>query len=132
MVNEGYSLLTKIYILSISILFILLILCSKLHVTNEIYYDLLIELYEEAKPKFFGIFKIYGNFEKKVTKIRIIYLIIEDCLLFILLVVRLIQGGFKNIIFITISIVFYIFLALLNFIDMILSFLIFLFSIFFL
>ena len=66
-----------------------------------------------------------------MTKIRIIYLIIEACLLFILLVVRLIQGGFKNIIFITISIVFYIFLALLHFIDMILSFLIFLFSIFF-
>ena len=66
-----------------------------------------------------------------MTKIRIIYLIIEACLLFILLVIRLIQGGFKNIIFITISIVFYIFLALLHFIDMILSFLIFLFSIFF-
>ena len=131
LVNEGYSFLTNIYICSISILFILLISSSKLHVANEALYDLLIVLYEETKPKFFGIFKIYGNFEKKATKIRIIYLIIEACLLFILYVVRLIQGGFKNIIFIRISIVFSIFLALLHFIDMILSFLIILFSIFF-
>ena len=65
LVNEGYSKLKNIYILTISILFILLILCSKLHVTNEKSYDLLIELYEETKPKFFGIFKFMEILRKK-------------------------------------------------------------------
>jgi hypothetical protein len=102
---------------------------SKLHIINEEFYDLLLLIREEMG--FGGIVKIYGNFEKKVFDSGLIIFIIESFIFLILVVIRLIYGGFKNK-FIILSIIFYILSAILHCIFLVLSFLIFLFSILFL
>ena len=98
---------------------------SKLHIINEEFYDLLLLIREEMG--FGGIEKIYGSFEKKVFDSGLIIFIIESFIFLILVVIRLIYGGFKNK-FIILSIIFYILSAILHCIFLVLSFLIFLFS----
>lgn len=133
LVNKGYNYLIYIFIFSFFSLLFISIPSSKIHIINEITYNYLIELFEleEIKPKYYGTFKIYGKFEKKVSLARIIYLSIEICLLFILIIKRLINGGFKKIIFIRMLIFLFILFSLIIFIDIVLSFLVILFSIFF-
>lgn len=130
--NPGFE---KLFFFCLSSFFALLFLSipsSKIHIKNEIDYIKSIEEInaKEKKPKFFGIYKIYGNFEETTTIIRIIYFILEICSLFILMIRRLIYGGFKKINLIKGVIIFYILLLIINFIDIILSVLIILFSIF--
>ena len=83
LVNKGYNYLIYIFIFSFFSLLFISIPSSKIHIINEITYNYLIELFEleEIKPKYYGTFKIYGKFEKKVSLARIIYLSIEICLL---------------------------------------------------
>ena len=134
--NDGYFYYSFLFYISLIVL-ISSIFPFKLHMTNEKSYILVLALdifggFEGLKkPRFYNIFKIYGNFEKKVNLSRFICYIISTIILFILLIIRSIYGGFRNIIFIKISFVINILIGLLNLVFLILSFLVFLFSIFF-
>lgn len=128
-VNIGYKYLFNNFFICFGIL-LFIIPSSKLHIIDEEFYDLLLLIREQMK--FGGIVKIYGNFEKIVFDSSLIIFIIESFIFLILVVIRLIYGGFKNIIFIILSIIFYILSAILHCIFLVLSFLIFLFSILFL
>ena len=71
--NQGFN--NLLYLFTFSLLFLFIsIPSSKIHIKNEKDYLYAIEKYnaQEKKPKFFGIFKIYGDFEEIVTIIRII------------------------------------------------------------
>ena len=130
LVNEGFNNLFYLFTLSLCNLLFISIPSSKIHIKNEKdYTDSIKENITKEKPKFFGIYRNYGSFEEIVTIIRIIYMILETCCLFILMIRRLIYGGFKNIIHIKSSIIFYILLIIIFFIDIILSILIIVFSI---
>lgn len=126
--NIGYKKLINNFFICFGIL-LFIIPSSKLHIINEEFYDLLLLIPEEMNVG--GIEKIYGNFEKKVFDSGLIIFIIESFIFLILVVIRLIYGGFKNK-FIILSIIFYILSAILHCIFLVLSFLIFLFSILFL
>ena len=128
--NEGFNNLFFLFTLSLCNLLFISIPSSKIHIKNEKdYADSIKENTTKEKPKFFGIYKNYGSFEEIVTIIRIIYMTLETCCLFILMIRRLIYGGFKNVIRIKRSIIFYILLVIIFFIDIILSILIIVFSI---
>ena len=129
--NQGFNNLLYLFTFSLFFLFIS-IPSSKIHIKNEKDYLNSIEKYnaQEKKPKFFGIFKIYGDFEEIVTIIRIIYFTLISCSLFILMIRRLIYGGFKNIFPIKRLIILFILLLIINFIDIILSVITIIFSIF--
>ena len=122
--NIGYKYLFNNFFICFGIL-LFIIPSSKLHIINEEFYDLLLLIREEMG--FGGIEKIYGSFEKKVFDSGLIIFIIESFIFLILVVIRLIYGGFKNK-FIILSIIFYILSAILHCIFLVLSFLIFLFS----
>ena len=125
--NEGFNNLFFLFTLSLCNLLFISIPSSKIHISNE--KDYTDSIKENKKSKFFRIYKNYGSFEETVTIIRIIYMILETCCLFILMIRRLIYGGFKNVIHIKRSIIFYILLVIIFFIDIILSILIIVFSI---
>lgn len=129
--NQGFMNLLFLFMLSLFFLFIS-IPSSKIHIKNEIDYINSIEAYNaaEKKPKYFGIYKIYGNFEETVTTIRIIYFALITCSLFILMIRRLIYGGFKNIVLIKRLIILFFLLLIISAIDIILSVITILFSIF--
>ena len=129
--SQGYNNLSILIFFSLANLLFISVPSSKIHIKNEKEYNEKLDYYNvnAKKPKFFGIFKIYGKFEQTVTTIRIIYLTIEVCSLFFLIIRKLIVGGFKKIIQIKSLIICYIALLLINFMDIIFSLLIILFSI---
>jgi len=83
------------------------------------------------ESKLYNIFK-NGNFEKNVTYSRFISYIISTAILFILLIIRSVYGGFIYTLSIIVTFVINILIGLLNLVYLILSFLIILISIFFL
>ena len=135
---NGYSNNNKLFIITLIVL-ILSIFPFKLHIENENAYkyylsaeaDELGILDQVKNTKFYNIIKIYGNYEKKVSYSRFISYIISTAILFILLIIRSVYGGFRYIISIIMTFVITILICLLNLTYIILSFLIILFSIFF-
>ena len=128
--NEGFNNLFFLFLFSLCNLLFISIPSSKIHIKNEKdYVDSIKENIDKENKKFFGIYENYGNFEEIVTTIRIIYMTLEVFCLFILIIRRLIYGGFKNIIRIKSSIIFYILLVIIFFIDIIISILIIIYSI---
>ena len=134
--NDGYKYNSFLFFISLIVL-ISSIFPFKLHITNEVLYELVLFLDELGgfdgliKPKFYNIYKIYGNFEEKVNYSRFICYIISTIILFILQIIRSVYGGFRNIKYIIVSLVINILIGILDLIHLILSILVIIFSILF-
>lgn len=119
--NNIFSRMVKIGEIIFGILFLSVPL-SKLHINNEIRYDLYIKLPNIYKQsQFHSIYIIYGAFEKAMTDSRIVFYSITLFFILLVLLKRIIFGGFNNIIFLTISYALCIIFILENIIYMILS-----------
>ena len=128
--NTGYELLLILFYNIFEHLLIISILFSKLSIKNDKVYNDLVVKYANENLKFYKTFKSYGKFQKNTMITRIIYDAIAICLLFIVVIIRLIKGGFRNINCIKSLLILSIFLSLIYVIDCVLAFLSFLFSIF--
>ena len=128
--NEGYDHISQCFFIVFKLLLILSIPYSKCVVNNDKYYNELKIKNAGKNIRFYNYFKNYGNFQKNLLITRIIYFSILSILLFILTIIRLIYGGIPNNKFIRSTLILYILLSLIIFIDIIFAFLNILFSLF--
>ena len=101
--NNIFSRMVKIGEIIFGILFLSIPL-SKLHINNEINYLSLINFsFIDNKPQFYSIYIFYGGFEKRMTDSRIVLYSIALFIILLILLKRIIFGGFNNSILLTIS-----------------------------
>ena len=121
-----YLLVFLFFILSPSFAFF------KLHLTKENNYKILLNYISEGiieKPKYYNILKMYGNFEKKVADSRSFFYLISLIITILYILKRMYIGGFKKYSYLIISyIISNIFISL-NVIYLVLSSILFSFSV---
>ena len=114
-----------LFILSLSLAFF------KLHITNEKNYKIFLDFISQEiieKPKYYSIFKMYGNFEKNITDSRFILYLISFFITIFFIIKRMFFGGFIKYIYLTISFILSIIFIIINVIYMILSLLLVIFG----
>ena len=97
----------------------------KMHISNEINYILIKEIYldlDENKPKFYDVFIMYGSLEKGFSETRFSLYIISLFFILLFMLKRVYFGGFSKYTFSLISFIFSSFFILLNLIFTLLSF----------
>ena len=119
--NNIFTRMAKISEIIFGLLFLSVPL-SKLHINNETLYLNFIKFpFIGTKPDFYSIYKFYGAFEERMTTSRIVLYSISLFLILLVLIKRIILGGFNNMILLNISYALCIIFILENIIYMILS-----------
>ena len=112
----------------------------KMHIKDELSYQIIkltnesfdspYKIANENKPVFSDIFNIYGSFEKGLTESRFILYFIQIIIILLFMLKRIYFGGFRKLIYLTISLIFSFICIAQNIIYIILDFLVLIFTIF--